>query len=108
MSNYQSLPLSRNSLLALLQTDPDPGLVRVSATGQVIPSPAYDERLAGLADGKYEVVERAFPRRFMLESDAWALLGVDLVAGTALVRLDAPPGPRYVSCDLTVRRDGDK
>ena len=104
MANYQNLALSRNALLALLETDPDPSLVRVVATGEVIPSPAYDARLAGIESGVYEIVERAYPRRVMVGSEAWALLGVDLVQGTALVRLDSPTGPRYVSCDLTVRK----
>ena len=105
MANYQRSVMSRNTLLALIETDPDPGVVRLSSTGEIVPAPAYDKLLSGLSSGLYEQVERAYPRRVMLESDAWELVGVDMASRTALVRLDAYSGPRYVSCDLTVRQN---
>ena len=113
MSSYAPTNMPANTFLSLLDSRTDQDYVRVAATGKLLRindlrNPVDGKVLsAGLASGVYEVVEKAYPRSFLLASANWEIVGIDVKSRLGLVRIDAASGPRYLSCRLNVQEPTD-
>ncbi len=110
MSKYESTNIPKNAFLALLDSKIDQTFVLDVATGQKIrindlKNPVNAKVLeAGIRSGVYEVIERSYPRSFLLKNDNWELSGIDYTTKTALVTVQSPSGNRFLVCKLNSDR----